>query len=608
MASGGAVMPVVGVPINRLGYLLGQDISRDELDEALKHLGCDVEGFATLSRFQCRNCGFVMEKTETETAPGRCEDCGVDFSAQPELAAVLDSVEVIRLDLLPVRPDMFDVGGLARTLRAYVGMQPGLRQYTLAAPSIEVEVKPGLDESDCFRPCIVCAVVRNVRFDSDSLKELMRLQENLHWALGRDRKRASIGVYDLEGLASSLVYRPVAPEELTFTPLGWHTPKTPKEILEQHVKGVAFAHLLDGFSRYPLLADERGQVLSMPPIINSEETRVSLDSHDLFMDVTGPRLEVVEKALNIIVTSTLEAFEDATAEQVEIIYPSGRRYFTPDLSPQLMTLDLQQTRKLVGIDLTPKIAADALERMGHGVELSIGDEIRVSIPPYRSDFLHQRDLMEDLAIGYGYHRIPRVLVPTMTVGSAVPDAERAAVARRALTGLGGIEVMTLILGNEEGQYSMFGRETPDDAALIANPISAEQTLLRTWLLPGLLQTLSRNTSRELPQEIFEVGDVVLVDEQAEARTRDKKKAAIALTGSGIGFADIRSMMDSLLLELGLSLQIRPASRPYYLEGRAAELVDQHDAVQGEFGEIHPRVLEGFNLGHPVAVGEVFLTG
>jgi phenylalanyl-tRNA synthetase beta chain len=599
-------MPVVGVPIHRLRRLLKRQVSRDELDEALKHLGCDVEGFATLSRFQCRNCGFVIEKTETEATPAGCDDCGTDFSTRPELLVGLESVEVIRLDLLPVRPDMFDVGGLARTLRAYLGVQPGLMPYTLAAPTIKVEVKPGLDESDCFRPCIVCAVIRNVSFDNDSLKEIMRLQENLHWALGRDRKRASIGIYDLKGLSSSMVYRPVDPEEVSFTPLGWGHSGTPKEILEHHVKGMAFAHLLDGFSRYPLLTDDRGQVLSLPPIINSEETRVSLDTRDLFVDVTGPRQETVEKALNIIVTSTLEAFENARAEQVEIIDPNGRRHLTPDLTPQMMTLDLGETQRLLGVDLTTATAVEALGRMGHGVEQSTGSELDVAIPAYRPDFLHQRDLMEDIAIGYGYHRINRVLVPTMTVGNAVPEAEYAAIARTALAGLGSIEVMTLILGNEESQFGVFGLETPADAALIRNPISTEQTLMRTWLLPGLLQTLSRNTSRELPQHVFEVGDVVLVDESAETRTRDVKKAALALTGSGIGFADIRSMMDSLLLELGGRFQIRAASRPYYLQGRAAELVDQHGTVRGEFGEIHPLVLERFSLVHPVAAGELFL--
>jgi phenylalanyl-tRNA synthetase beta chain len=434
----------------------------------------------------------------------------------------------------------------------------------------------------------------------------MRLQENLHWALGRDRKRASVGVYDLKGLSSSFVYRPVEPEGVTFTPLGWGHSATPKEILESHLKGMAFAHLLKGYSNYPILVDDHGHVLSMPPIINSEETRVSLDTRDLFVDVTGPRQETVEKALNVMVTSILEAFSDARAEQVEIAYPDGRHHLTPDLSPQRMTLDLDETKRLLGIDLSLSTAVDALARMGHGVEQSTPSKLEVAIPAYRADFLHQRDLMEDLAIGYGYHRINRVLVPTMTVGNAAPEAEMAVIARKALVGLGCIEVMTLTLSNEEIQYDVFGLTAPLDAALIANPISSEQTLVRTWLLPGLLQTLSRNTSRELPQQIFEVGDVVFVDEQAETRTRDVKKAALALTDSGIGFADIRSLIDALLLELSYNLTIRPTTRPYFLDGRAAELVDRHDTVCGEFGEIHPQVLEGFNLVHPVATAELFL--
>jgi phenylalanyl-tRNA synthetase beta chain len=434
----------------------------------------------------------------------------------------------------------------------------------------------------------------------------MRLQENLHWALGRDRKRASIGVYDLQGLSSRMVYRPVGPEEITFTPLGWSEARTPKEIVEQHVKGEAFAHLLDGFSRYPLLADSCGQVLSMPPIINSEETRVGLESTDLFIDVTGPRRETIEKALNIIVTSVLEAFEDARAEQVEIRYPDGTSAVTPELSPQEMVLDLNTTRKLLGIELTEATAAEALSRMGHGVTQSDPSKLSVAIPAYRADFLHQRDLMEELAIGYGYHRIERIMVPTMTVGNALHAEESAAIARRILSGLGCLEVMTLMLGNEESDYGLFGLSRPIEATLIANPISTEQTLIRTWLLPGLLQTLSRNTSRELPQNIYEVGDIVLADEGAETGTRDKKKIAMALAGPGIGFADVRSVIDTLVQELGMDLSVRPAQRSYYLDGRAAELVTADATIVGEFGEIHPVVLERFKLLHPVAAGELFL--
>ncbi len=600
-------MPVVGISIDRLGRLLRRDVSKDRLIGVLEHLGCDIEGFATLKRFQCKKCGFVIEKTETEADPKSCDNCGAEFPEGSMLLDLLEPVDVIRLELLAVRPDMFDVGGLARAIRAYLGIQPGLAQYPLGRSTFRVEVKPGLDTEGCLRPAIACAVIRDVIFDNDLLKEVMRLQENLHWALGRDRKRASIGIYDLSGLSSNIVYRPVGPEELEFVPLGWSETATPKEILERHQKGMAFAHLLKGYTSYPLLMDDRGQVLSMPPIINSEETKISLQTRDLFIDVTGPRMDTVEKTLNVVVTSIIEAFEGARGERVEILFSNGERRITPDLAPQEMILDLEASKKLLGIDFFEPSAEELVRRMGHGVEFAGGSRIKVKIPAYRADFLHQRDLMEELAIAYGYEHIPRTMVPTMTVGISSEESELALAARKILVGLGCLEIISLILGNEDNDYAMFGLVIPPEAALIENPISIEQTLLRTWLLPGLMGTLARNTSRELPQHIFEVGDVVMVDDKAETGARDEKKAGVALAGPGIGFADIRSIMEALVHELGAKLIVKAVSKPYFLDGRGAEILDAEGNTVGEMGEIHPRVLDNLKLSHPVVAGELFLS-
>ena len=596
-------MAVVGIPVNRLNRLLGRHVPADELIPALQRMGCDIEGFGTLRRFKCPNCGFILERTQTEADPGYCENCLIEFTAA-HAAAALSPVEVLRMELLAVRPDMFDVGGLARALRAYLGISPGLVTYHLAPPRIRVTVHPGLDTPGCYRPAIACAVVRDVQFDDDLLKELMRLQENLHWALGRDRRRASIGVYDLSAITPCIEYRPVDPEGPAFRPLGWQEQATPRRILQEHPKGRAFARLLEGFVQYPLLVDDRGQVLAMPPIINSEETKVTVDSHHLLIDVTGPRIEVVSRCLNVIVTSLLEFSPGARGEQVEIIHPDGTHVATPNVVPQEMSLDLEATRRLLGIGVSDEEAAGLLARMGHHAEVAGRSKLHVLIPAYRPDFLHQRDLMEELAIAFGYDRIWPTLVPTMTVGQPHPDEERAAAYRQILIGMGFVEVMTLLLGSEETHYASFGLAVPDDAVLIANPISQEQTLGRTWLLPGLLETVSRNTSREMPHLLFEVGPVLYVDSTEETGARQAMSAGAVLAGPGMGFADIRSVIEAVLRETGRELDVRPLSRPYYIEGRAAQIFGDTGKAIGEMGEIHPAVLERFKLLHPVAAGEL----
>jgi phenylalanyl-tRNA synthetase beta chain len=212
--------------------------------------------------------------------------------------------------------------------------------------------------------------------------------------------------------------------------------------------------------------------------------------------------------------------------------------------------------------------------------------------------------MEELAIAFGYDRIWPTLVPTMTVGQPHPEEGLAAEYRGILTGLGLTEVMTLLLGSEETHYAAFGLPTPEDAVLIANPISQEQTLGRTWLMPGLMETVSRNTSREMPHRLFEVGHVLRVDAAEETGVRQSLRAGIALAGPAIGFADIRSVMEALVRETGHGLCVKPLSRPYYIEGRAAGILNDSGEAVGEMGEIHPEVLERLKLIQPAAYGEI----
>lgn len=596
-------MPVVGIPIHRLNTLLGRQVPAEDLVRALQRMGCDIEGFGAVRRFKCGGCGFVLERTATEADPGRCDNCQIDFSFENSMTP-LPCVEVVRLDLLAVRPDMFDVGGLARALRAYLGISPGLAMYDLAPPLVRVNVHRGLDSPECFRPAIGCAVVRGVELDDDLLKELMRLQENLHWALGRDRRRASVGVYDLETLTPPIAYRPVEPDGTPFRALGWPSEMTPRHIVRDHPKGRAFAYILAGFQQYPLLIDEAGQVLSMPPVVNSEETKITAGSRNLFIDVTGPRLEAVSRCLNVMITSILEFSPGAQGEQVEIVGADGAPWITPDLTPQVMTLDLAAAKRLLGIELDDGEARDLLARMGHQAEGAGPRRLRVRIPSYRPDFLHQRDLMEEVAIAFGYDRITPTLVPTMTVGQPHPGEERAAAYRRTLTGLGLTEVMTLLLGSPETHYAPFGLPVPDECVLIANPISTEQTLGRAWLLPGLMDTVSRNTSREMPHRLFEVGTVLRVDSEAETGASHDTHAGVVLAGPGIGFADIRSVMDAVMRETGKDLLVGPLSRPYFIPGRAAAILAGDGDVIGEMGEVHPSVLEHFKVIQPVAAGEI----
>ena len=597
-------MPVIGIPVDLLLERVKTQVGRQELVEHLQHLGCDVEGYATMRRFACGRCGNLMEITETENPPVLCDRCGADFTTSPESLSAAGEKDVVRMELLAVRPDMFDPGGLARVLRNYFKENLESPHYPSQPSGYRVRVEKGLSQ----RPYISCAVVRNLKLDDDKIRVIMKLQENLHWALGRDRKRASIGVYNLESLQGrAFAYGSVGPTELEFAPLGYAPEErwTPQRVLDEHPKGVAYARLLQSMDRYPLLSDEQSQVMALIPIINSESTKVSKSSTQFFIDVTGLEERIVDKTLNTIVTSMLELDPEARLETVAIEYPD-REKVTPDLAPQPATLNPDTAARRLGIDLDRAGVIECLRRMGHRVLDSGEGALQVEVPAYRNDILHEVDLIEDVAIAYGYHNIVPTLVPTLTVGQEQPLEARSQAARACLTGLGFLEVLTLILSNEESQYDLLGRPREQKHVVIQLPISQDQTMVRVTLLPGLLDTLSANTDHELPQRIFEVGNISTLDD-SETGASEHRRLAAAAVGPRVDFSSMRAVTEALLRDFGWKLETRASSDPAFLPGRGAEIWahrgDQTRSL-GVLGEVHPEWLQHYGLSHPAAVFEL----
>jgi phenylalanyl-tRNA synthetase beta chain len=607
-------MPVIGIPIKMLLERVGTSLDRESMVEHLQHLGCDMEGFATVRRYRCLRCDNMIEITATENPPVLCDRCGADYKEHPQELAEAGELDVIRMELLPVRPDMFEPGGLARVLRNYLGEVSSPARYELSPPTCSVKVDPGVDSEACRRPFIACAIVREITLNDDLIKTVMKLQENLHWAMGRDRKHASIGVYDLDTVQGpGFTYRAAAPDELRFVPLGLDPARpedalTPQQILEQHPKGKAYAKLLASSARYPLLSDAAGQVLSMPPIINSEATRVGRDTKSFFIDVTGSGERVVQKALNVIVTSLAELDPGARLEQVTIVYPD-RQTVTPDLTPQTVELDPQMVARTIGVELSRADVERHLRQMGHAVDDPGQGPQRVEVPAYRNDIMHPIDLVEDVAIAYGYHNVVPVMVPTMTVGKEMEVERHKDISRRAMIGLGFMETLSLTLSSEEADFDRLQLPRRDDCVQIDNPISVEQTIIRTTLVPGLLDTFSNNTSHELPQLIFEVGNISLLAAEAETGAREWPRVAAGAIGPRVDYAQIRSTCQALLREFSWGMEVVPDPAPCYIGGRGARVFavrgDERHEV-GTMGELHPVVLEEHKLVHPVSLFEVDL--
>jgi len=571
----------------------------DELVAALEKLGCDVEDTAELTLFECPACKNPNEKLAKEDPPRRCDFCGHE---QENPFESLGTTSVIRLDLLADRPDLFDAGGLARALKGSLDIETGLAQFATIASDRELVVDPSVKNPQSLRPYIACAVIKLPPLNQITLREVMKLQENLHWGIGRDRKLASIGVYDLDTIAFPVHYTTVDPDAFNFCPLG--NPgqaMTPRQILAGHPKGMAYAHLLTGLSRYPLLTDAHNQVLSMPPIINSEETKCSIGTSRIFIDVTGLTAGAVSHSLAAMVAALVEI--GGTIEQVKI--SDGREsIMTPDMTPKTIEIDFNAACQWLGISFERTEFMATLQRARFAVEQMPGSQFRVSYPVFRQDVRHQVDIFEDLAIGYGFDRIKPRLIPTMTVGRERPEELISAMARSVMTGLGFSEIMTLNLQSLERHFEKLEIAAENNHVVVANPKTIEQKVLRTHLMTGLLETLHKNKRRPLPLRLFEIGNVVSIDDSAETGVEESRHLGAIMIGPECGFTDARAALDALLFEMGAKATYREVEHSSFIAGRVAEI--ESGKFWARAGEIQPQVLNNFGLIFPVAYFEIRL--
>ncbi len=595
-------MPVVNIDAGWLSELLEKSYPPEELTDALDQIGCDVEEVVDIPRYRCPNCSAVVEGSLGADNVKLCALCG---HSQEDSFAVVDTMTAIRLDLLAARPDLFDIGGLVRALKGYLGEAKGLPNFSCTESDLVVEVDDSVHREDCERPYISCAVVTLDPIDDRMLVALMKLQENLHWGVGRDRKLASIGVYDLDTLRGPITYRSIHPDHDPFEPLGMRgVTMSGRRILEEHAKGMAYAHLLADHHRYPALIDADGQVLSMPPIINSETTKVKTGTKQLFIDVTGISGAAVDNALHTFVCSLIEL---GAKVSTVVIKQDGKERVTPNLAPRQSEIDLDRAKQWLGLPLDADGLMDSLRRMRLDVKPVDDDRTRflVRYPAFRSDIRHMVDVFEDVAIGFGYQNIEAALVPSMTVGGARPEELVGERVRSILLGLGFSEIMSLPMTTEEDHFERFLVPVPEHYTRVGNPKLKALTVVRSHLMSGVMQALKENRRRPMPLRLFEIDNVVMLDNEAQTGNREERRVCFVEMGREAGYANARAYLDAMMRELGEQGQYEVLDSPSFTPGRAATF--KSSSFQGILGELHPEVIVGFGLDHPVALVEVTLS-
>jgi phenylalanyl-tRNA synthetase beta chain len=501
------------------------------------------------------------------------------------------------------RPDLWSVEGLSRALRGYLGQEKGIKAYAVGKSDVEVNVDAKIGG---IRPFICCSVIKGIRLSDDVIKGIMHLQEKLDQTNGRNRQKTSIGIYNLDLIKAPILYTAVNPKEVSFVPLGLSEQMDLNRVLESHPKGQEYGHIVKRHPLYPMLFDSEGKVLSFPPIINSNDLgKITEQSVNLLVEVTGTLYQTVLNTLNLVTLALID--RGGKAFSTAIHYPTGAPYtqgvvVTPDFGNRRFELSLADTNRLLGLKLSAAEIADLLGTAGLNVEKVTENCLTVLVPCYRVDVMHQVDLIEDVAIAYGYNNIKPLWRELPTTGKAKPDQQLINTARDLMVGLGYQEILNTTLTNQESLFKKMNTD-PTNYIELMNPKVNTMTCLRSWLLPSLMEFLSVNQSVEFPQKIFELGKVTLPDETKETRTRDENWLAAVTTHPNANFSEIKSALDSFMMNFGVEWQIHETNHPSFMEGRVGE-VQVGGVCVGFVGELNPAVLQAWKLENPAAAFEL----
>jgi phenylalanyl-tRNA synthetase beta chain len=433
---------------------------------------------------------------------------------------------------------------------------------------------------------------------------MVQLQEKVCETFGRKRKEAAIGLYDFDIMKPPIYYKGFKDNEIEFVPLEWKVPMRPSEILSQHEKGKIYAHLLEGAPVYPIVFDSEKMVASMPPVINSNSTgKVTKKTKNLFVEVTGFSVEMIETALEVMCMALAD--RGGKIYSCKINYPKGKIYpkaalKTPAFSSKKISFEKSLVERKTGLKLADSKIKSLLESARY--EVKIGPKkVDVEYPSYRMDILHPVDVIEDLLISYGFNKIVPKQIKMSVIGSQLKENELFDSVREACVGIGLQEVLTYNLTSNEIQGKNFGVD--ENFVEIANPVSQNYAVMRKRLAPQLLSFLAKNKSEPYPQKIFEIGTALALDSKAPNGVKQSVNLCVALSSSKANFTDIKSALVSICNYLGLELEMRKKSSLFLGENSAEILVN---GKVGFVGEVSSEILENFGLKNPVVLFEFSL--
>ena len=510
----------------------------------------------------------------------------------PYVGLDIESVDrkYVRVEYSPNRPDFGTDFGIARALRGLLGTETGLPRFLAPASGVEVSVDRRLSS---VRPYIACATVSGLHLDEEDVRQIISLQEDLHNGLGRKRRVVAIGLHDLDAVTPPFSYRGVD-SSFKFVPLGGKAPQAIGSVLSDSAEGRAYGGTLAGGRLYPVITDSGGVVLSFPPIINGEATRVTPKTRRMFVDVTGTDSKTCDDALAVMSTTLAEAGGSLGA--VKIRYKKPR--LTPDLAPVGVPLDVGLVEAVTGLGLTRSELLRCLARS----RLAVRGR-RALGPRYRIDLLHPVDVAEEVALGYGIDRIGPLYPASKQPGAFNGFEDFLDSASTVMAGSGMIELMTFELVDEKSLYASFRRPSAD-RVVVQNPKSLDHSVLRDSLIPTMMASLTENIKSDYPQRVFEIGRVYA---RSEGGVAESWHLGCLVAHSQASFTEAWMYLESACRVLaGRELVASIGEHWAFASGRCARAA-VGGVDLGYLGELKPEAVDAFGLGVPVSGFEVDLS-
>ena len=540
-------MPVIELSYSRLQKLIGK-VTKKQISDSLPFLGLDIES---------------------------------------------EDKDLVRIEYSPNRPDYSTDFGIALGLQGLLGIKTGAIKLTVKkSKNYSISVKPDVSK---IRPFVTGIIAKNGKIDDKTIKQLMTMQEDLHFGIGRKRKKSSIGIHDLDKISFPLTYA-TASKNHKFIPLNSEKELSISEIIADTETGRDYGHLLGQSSQVPIIIDSNKKTVSFPPIINAGITTVTTKTKNLFVEVTGINKVDAEDMLSVVATILQSA--GFNLESVQI---SGAKNSSAKLQERKISVDSSLINQTLGLELNTSKIISSLKKSRLNAILK-GKKIICTIPAYRFDIFGPMDLVEEVALGYGIQNFEPTVSPSQTIGQTNPVSLKLKSLNQTMIGLGFLEALNSSLSSKRVLYDMTNRDSKNIISVLDSK-SQEHTILRDSILPGLIENLSRNIHESYPQKMFETGNVFNLDNPIS----EKINLAVISAHRDANFTEIKSVLQTLLkIGFGISTQTKTVTNPSFKDGHCASIIFNGNII-GIIGEIDSTIVENYKIRVPVVGFEISLS-